>query len=92
MYVLIFSSISTIISIIILIKRNDLVKVATTSEEYYDKGSIGVHRIKDVVIGHHVTKHAIDHNTGSSHGGGFSGGGGHISSSGSSHTGGGHKF
>ena len=53
----------------------------------------GVQKIKDIVIGHHVTKHAIDHNTGSSHGGGFSGGGGgHISSSGSSHTGGGHKF
>ena len=93
LYVLIFSIISTIIGIIILIKRNDLVKVATTSEEYYDKNSKGVQKIKDIVTGHHVTKHAIDHNTGSSHGGGFSGGGGgHISSSGSSHTGGGHKF
>ena len=93
LYVFIFAIVCTIIGIIILIKRNDLVKVATTSEEYYDKGSKGVHRIKDVVIGHHVTKHAIEHDTGSSsHGGGFSGGGGHISSSGSSHTGGGHKF
>lgn len=91
LYVFIFATICTIIGIVILIKRNDLVKVATTSEEYYDKGSIGVHRIKDVVIGHHVTKHAIQRDTGS-HGGGFSGGGGHISSSGSSHTGGGHKF
>ena len=93
LYVFIFAIVCTIIGIVILIKRNDLVKVATTSEEYYDKGSKGVHRIKDVVIGHHVTKHAIEHDTGSSsHGGGFSGGGGHISSSGSSHTGGGHKF
>ena len=92
LYVFIFAIVCTIIGIVILIKRNDLVKVATTSEEYYDKGSKGVHRIKDVVIGHHVTKHAIEHDTGSSsHGGGFSGGG-HISSSGSSHTGGGHKF
>ena len=91
LYVFIFATVCTIIGIVILIKRNDLVKVATTSEEYYDKGSIGVHRIKDVVIGHHVTKHAIQRDTGS-HGGGFSGGGGHISSSGSSHTGGGHKF
>ena len=90
LYVFIFATVCTIIGIVILIKRNDLVKVATTSEEYYDKGSIGVHRIKDVVIGHHVTKHAIQRDTGS-HGGGFSGGG-HISSSGSSHTGGGHKF
>jgi len=93
LYVFIFAIVCTIIGIIILIKRNDLARVATTSEEYYDKGSKGVHKIKDIVIGHHVTKHAIDHNTGSSHGGGFSGGGGgHISSSGSSHTGGGHKF
>ena len=91
LYVFIFATVCTIIGIVILIKRNDLVKVATTSEEYYDKGSIGVHRIKDVVIGHHVTKHAIEHDTGSSSHGGFSGGG-HISSSGSSHTGGGHKF
>ena len=78
LYVFIFAIVCTIIGIVILIKRNDLVKVATTSEEYYDKGSKGVHRIKDVVIGHHVTKHAIEHDTGSSsHGGGFSGGGGH---------------
>ena len=91
LYVFIFATVCTIIGIVILIKRNDLVKVATTSEEYYDKGSVGVHRIKDVVIGHYVTKHAIPRDTGS-HGGGFSGGGGHISSSGSSHTGGGHKF
>ena len=91
LYVFIFAIVCTIIGIVILIKRNDLVKVATTSEEYYDKSSIGVHRIKDVVIGHHVTKHAIERDSGS-HGGGFSGGGGHISSSGSSHTGGGHKF
>ena len=83
------------IGIIILIKKNDLVKVATTSEEYYDKNSKGVHKIKDIVVGHHVVKHRIEHDSGSSssHGGGFSsGGGGHISSSGSSHSGGGHKF
>lgn len=87
-YVLVFAVVCTIIGIVILIKRNDLVKVATTSEEYLNKGSKGVHKIKDIVIGHHVTKHAIDHGSSSSHGGG----GGHISSSGSSHSGGGHKF
>ncbi len=94
LYVFIFAAVCTIIGIIILIKRNDLVKVATTSEEYLDKNSKGVHKIKDIVVGHTVTKHRIEHTSSSSSGGGgFSGGGGgHISSSGSSHSGGGHKF
>lgn len=94
LYVFIFATVCTIIGIIILIKKNDLVKVATTSEEYLDKNSKGVRKIRDIVVGHHVSRHAISHDNSSSSGGGFSsgGGGGHISSSGSSHSGGGHKF
>ncbi len=79
---------------IILVNKNKMVTVATSSREYLDKGTKQVKLVKNQLIDRHVVKSEIIHYDSDNHssGGGFSGGGGHISSSGSFHSGGGHRF
>lgn len=79
----------TVIVMVILIRKNRLVKKATTAEEYLDKKSIDIKNMGEVFLGSHTVKHRIDHGSSSSGGGGSST---HSSSSGSSHGGGGHGF
>ena len=93
--ILIATSIVTIIVMIILVSKNKMVNVATSSREYLDKGTKQVKLVKNQLIDRHVAKSEIVHYDSDNHhssGGGFSGGGGHISSSGSFHSGGGHRF
>ena len=70
----------------ILISKNKMVKVATTSREYLEKGSINIKVVRDVLTSSHTTSTPISHS--SSSGGGSS----HSGSSGRSHGGGGHHF
>lgn len=93
--ILIATGIVTIIVMLILVSKNKMVNVATSSREYLDKGTKQVKLVKNQLIDRHVTKTEIVHYDSDNHhssGGGFSGGGGHISSSGSFHSGGGHRF
>ena len=69
----------------IMISRNKLVRVATSSREYLDKKTLQTNIVKDRFVHTHTSKTPIYHSSGSS------GGGGHSGSSGVSH-GGGHRF
>lgn len=70
----------------IMISRNKLVRVATSSREYLDKKTLQTNIVKDRFVHTHTSKTPIYHSSGSS------GGGGHSESSGISHGGGGHRF
>ena len=70
----------------IMISRNKLVRVATSSREYLDKKTLQTNIVKDRFVHTHTSKTPIYHSSGSS------GGGGHSGSSGVSHGGGGHRF
>lgn len=86
MYASIGSLIITGIIMFILIRKNKLVRKATTAKEYLDSGSVVVNNMGDVFLGSNTVKHRIEHS--SSSGGSST----HSSSSGSSHGGGGHGF
>jgi len=82
------SGVLTAIIMIILIKKNKMVRKATQAEEYLDRKSINITNRKDIFITSHTTSYTESHDSG---GGGFSGGGhsSHSGSSGVSHGGGG---
>lgn len=80
----IISFIIALITIIILIKKNKMVRKATSAEEYLIKNSINITNRQDMFIHTHTSSY-----TTSSDSGGSSGGGGFSSHSGSS--GGGHS-
>ena len=82
--VLLISSVITIVVMLILVKKNKMVAVATKATEYLDKGSINYTNKQDNFITSHVTSYTISS-------GGGSGGGGHSSggSSGGGHSSGG---
>lgn len=82
-------SVITAIVIGILISKNKLVRVATSSREYLDKDSLKIKTLSDRLVSTNTI--AVPRSSGSS----SSGGGGssrHSGSSGSSHGGGGHRF
>lgn len=83
---LFIASFVTGIIMFILVKKNKLVRKATTAEEYLDKDSVDIKKVSDILISTNTVRTRIEHNTSS---GGSST---HIGSSGSSHGGGGHKF
>lgn len=70
----------------IMISKNKLVRVATSSREYLDKKTLKTSVVKDRFVHTHTSKTPIYHSSGSS------GGGAHSGSSGVSHGGGGHRF
>lgn len=70
----------------VMISKNKLVRVATSSREYLDKKTLQTNIVKDQFVHTHTSKTPIYHSSGSS------GGGGHSGSSGVSHGGGGHRF
>lgn len=72
----------------IMIYKNKLVRVATSSKEYLDKESLHVKTVKDILISTHTT--VVPHSTVNTSGSG--GSSGHSGSSGISHGGGGHRF
>ncbi len=73
------------IIMVILIRKNRLVRKATTAEEYLDKESVDIKSISDVLISTNTVRTKIEHDT--------SGGSStHSGSSGASHGGGGHGF
>lgn len=76
----------TVIVMAILISKNKLVRVATSSREYLDKSSLDIKVVGDRLVHTHTSKTPIYH----SDGGG--GGSSHSGSSGVSHGGGGHGF
>lgn len=76
----------TTIVMIILVKKNKLVRKATTAEEYLDKDSVKIKSVSDVLISTNTVRTKIERDTSS---GGSST---HSGSSGSSHGGGGHGF
>lgn len=78
------SSIVTLVTMIILVKKNKMVMKATKAEQYLDRSNIKINNREDQFISTHTTSYTIS----SDSGGGFGGGGSH-SSSGSS--GGGHS-
>ena len=81
------SGIITLIIMIILVKKNKMVKKATQASEYLNKGSLKITNRKDIFLHSHTSSY-----TTSSSSGGGGGGGGHSSHSGSSgvsHGGGG---
>ncbi|MCI8346504.1 MAG: TPM domain-containing protein [Bacilli bacterium] len=75
----------TIIIMIILIRKNKLVRKATTAEEYLDQDSVDIKTISDSLISTNTVRTTIEHDT-------SSGSSTHSGSSGSSHGGGGHGF
>lgn len=74
----------TCIIMVILIRKNRLVRKATTAEEYLDKESVDIKSISDVLISTNTVRTKIEHNSGGSST--------HSGSSGASHGGGGHGF
>lgn len=74
----------TVIVMIILVKKNKLVRKATTAEEYLDKDSVDIKNISDILVSTNTVRHKIEHNSGGSST--------HSGSSGASHGGGGHRF
>lgn len=82
---IVFSLIITSITMFILIRKNKLVRKATTAREYLNKESVVVNNMGDIFMGSSTVKHRIqsDSSGGSST---------HIGSSGSSHGGGGRGF
>ena len=78
------SGVITLIIMIILIKKNKMVKKAHQADSYINRRTLDISNRKDVFIASHTTHYTISHDSG---GGG--GGGGHSSHSGSS--GGGHS-
>ena len=87
LYIVIGSVVITIIVMIILVGKNRMVNKATSSRQYLDESTKQVKLTKNTLVGTHISKTKIEHDSG-----GSSGGGGHISSSGSSHSGGSHHF
>lgn len=83
---IICSLIITSITMFILIRKNKLVRKATTAREYLNKESVIINNLGDVFIGTNTVKHRIQHE--SSSGGSST----HSGSSGSSHGGGGRGF
>ena len=81
-------SVITAIVIGILISKNKLVRVATSSREYLDKDSLQIKTVSDRLVSTNTI--AVPRSSGSSSGGG--GSSRHSGSSGRSHGGGGHRF
>ena len=76
------------ITIIVMVKKNKMVKKATEANDYVDKSNIVFNTKTDVMTGSFTTHYTIQHDSGGS------GGGGHSSRSGSSgrgHSGGGRR-
>ena len=88
-FILIGASIVTLITMLILVSKNKMVKKATEANSYMDKNTIK-YRKKDKKL---ISSNTVSHvNSSSSSGGGHGGGsfgGGHIGSSGGFHGGGG---
>ena len=78
----------TAIVIGILIHKNKLVRVATSSREYLDRDSLKIKTVSDRLVSTNTI--AVPRSSGSSSGGG--GSSRHSGSSGRSHGGGGHRF
>lgn len=78
----IFSFISTIIIMIILVSKNKMVKKAINADEYLDSSSVKYIKKEDKFINTHTTSYTISSNS-------SGGGGSHIGSSGGGHGGGG---
>ncbi len=81
---LISSSVITLVAMLILIKKNRMVKKATQATQYLQKESINITNRKDIFITSHTTSYTESSSSGS--GGGFSSHGG---SSGGGHSSGG---
>ena len=81
------SGIITLIIMIILIKKNKMVKKAHQAEEYLNKGSVKITNRKDIFLHSHTTSYTESDS--SSSGGGGGGHSSHSGSSGVSHGGGG---
>ena len=84
---LLISIVITIIVMFILIKKNKLVRKATTAKEFLDKESVKITNLGDQFLGSSTVKHSINHDSSSSRGSST-----HSSSSGTSHGGGSHGF
>ncbi len=76
------ASLITLITMIILVSKNKLVRKATTAEEYLTKKDVGI--TADILVNTHTTRTKIEHDSGGSST--------HSGSSGISHGGGGHGF
>lgn len=80
---LIVGGLAALITILIMVKKNKMVRKSTEANDYLVKDSILYHKKSDILTGSFTTHHTIQRDSG-----GYSGGGGHSSHSGSS--GGGH--
>ena len=76
----------SIIALVIMVKKNKMVKKATEAGDYLDKSSIQYNVKQDIMTGSITTHHRISSDSGGSGGGGFHSSGG---SSGGGHGGGG---
>lgn len=86
---IIASSIITLIVMLILVKRNKMIKKATVADQYVSK-ALNLTQNSDKFINTHTSVVTIDTSSGSGHSGG--GSSTHIGSSGISHGGGGRSF
>ena len=88
-FILIGASIATLITMLILVSKNKMVKKSTEANSYMDKNSIKYRKKDKKLISSNTVSHVNSSNSsGGGHGGG-SFGGGHIGSSGGFHGGGG---
>ena len=79
---IIFSSIVTLIVMLILIHKNKMVKKETNANVYLNKNSVNFTKMEDIFLHSHTSSYTISSDSGS-------GGGSHIGSSGGFHGGGG---
>ena len=76
----------SLITILIMVKKNKMVKKSTEANDYIDKSTIQFHTKSDILTGSITTHHTIDRSSSGGGGGGFSS---HSGSSGGGHGGGG---
>ncbi|MBQ6323405.1 MAG: TPM domain-containing protein [Bacilli bacterium] len=86
---LIFALVVTVITMIILIKKNKMVYKATLAEEYLNKQSVNITNRKDVFLHTHTTSYRMSSDSGSSSGGSGGSFSSHSGSSGGGHSSGG---
>ena len=89
-FILIGASVATLITMLILVSKNKMVKKSTEANSYMDKNTIKYRKKDRKLISSHTVSHVNSSSSsgGGSHGGG-SFGGGHMGSSGGFHGGGG---
>lgn len=85
----IIATIVATIAIVIMVKKNKMIKKAYEANDYLDEGSITYRKKSQHLVSSHTTHYTVSSSSGSGYSGGGGGGHSHSGSSGGGHGGGG---